>query len=657
MERKINRLNWLIGGAQGSGVDSAANMFAKACAFGGLHVYGQREYYSNIMGEHSYYQVRIADRLVHAAYDRTDLLVTFDTETVFLHALSVVPQGGVIYDPRLVETPLERLPSMDERTSEDLREFLAQQGRGETMGDLLQAAGERGARLYAVPYDELLQRLSEQLSQPASRLKKTTNTMAVAASCALLGYGVEWLEKALASVFHGKQKVIEVNVRAAELVYEHMAGQFEDDFVRKLEPLEATEPRIYLTGNQAVALGKVLAGCSVQTYYPISPATDESIYLEAHQVFQLDDQADDQEGGRPQQGALLVVQTEDEIAAINMAIGAAIAGARAATSTSGPGFSLMVEGLGFAGMNEVPVVITLYQRGGPSTGLPTRNEQGDLWFALHAGHGEAPRFLLASGDLEEAFYDAIRAFNWAERYQLPVIHLLDKSIASGSQTRPLYDASDVKIDRGRLLSDEEVARLSVDGAIQRFQFSEDGISPRTTPGTPGGISWLTSDEHDEWGHITENPVLRVRMMEKRMRKLETAAREIPESEKLNVFGDSDADTVILSWGSPKGAILEAMELLRDDGFSLRFVQVRLLWPLPAEEIARHLAPAKRRIAIENNFSGQLAGLVRQQTGISTEHLVVKYNGRPMTVDEIYEALREILTAEAPEERVVLTHGA
>jgi 2-oxoglutarate ferredoxin oxidoreductase subunit alpha len=318
----------------------------------------------------------------------------------------------------------------------------------------------------------------------------------------------------------------------------------------------------------------------------------------------------------------------------------------------------MVEGLGFAGINEVPLVITLYQRGSPSTGLPTRSEQGDLSFALHAGHGEFPRIVLASGDLEEAFYDAIHAFNWAERYQLPVIHLLDKSLASGSQTCPVFDVSGVRIDRGRLLTEteEELAKTGGNGAYKSFQFSETGVSPRVALGTRGGISWRTSDEHDEWGHITEDPVTRVRMMDKRMGKLETAAREIPLELKLNLFGNPEAETVILSWGSPKGAILEALESLQEEDMDARFVQARLLWPLPSDEIAKHLAPARLKIAIENNFSGQLARLVREQTGIAMDHLIVKYNGRPMSVDEVYDALKRIITQRTPK-KVVLTHGA
>ena len=650
-EQRVNRLSWLIGGAQGSGVDSAASMFAKACAFGGLHVYGQREYHSNIMGEHSYYPIRVSDRPVRAVSSCVDLLVTFDAETAFLHALSVVPGGGVIYDPKLASTPIDRVPTMEARAREDLKKFLEEQGVGDTLEDLLAIVRDRGVQLYPIPYDELIQKLSKETGEPLSRLKKTTNTLAVAASCALLQYGIEWLEKALSDVFRGKQKVIDLNVKAAELAYQHIADESEDAFPIRLEPIATDEPRLLITGNQAVALGKLVAGCTFQTYYPISPATDESTYLEAHQMFALKGSE-----GQQQQGAIVVVQTEDEISAINMAIGAAIAGARAATATSGPGFSLMVEGLGFAAINEVPVVITLYQRGGPSTGLPTRTEQGDLWFAVFAGHGEGPRLVLASGDPEEAFYDAIRAFNWAEKFQMPVIHLMDKSLASATQTQPLFDLAGVRLERGKLLTEDEVTQLSEDGAIRRFRLTDDGISPRTRPGIRDGISWLTSDEHDEWGHITEDPVIRDRMMEKRLKKLETAAREISSAEKLNVFGDPNAEIVIVSWGSPKAAVLEAIDRLQGEDLSVKFIQVRLIWPLPADEVMEHLKAAKLKIAVENNFSGQLAKLIQMQTGLAFDHLIVKYNGRPMAVEELYEALKAAIAHKAPE-KVVLTHGA
>ncbi|MDW8111400.1 MAG: 2-oxoacid:ferredoxin oxidoreductase subunit alpha [Candidatus Bipolaricaulota bacterium] len=638
--QRVNDLAWLIGGAQGSGVDSAANLFAKACAFGGLHVYGQREYYSNIMGEHSYYQVRVSARPVRATRSHTDVLVSSDAETVFLHAPSVVPGGAIVYDPKLTETPLSKVAALEHRARHDIERYLSSKNLPVTMGGMLQDAESRGVKLYPIPFDELLQKMTGgQLTQLA-QAKRMANAMAVAASCAILGYEIKFLEQALENIFHGKKKVVEANLKACNLAYEYVAQKFKQDFFIQLEPLQTTEFRLYITGSQAVALGKLAAGCTMQTYYPISPATDESVYLESHELFETRDGT----------GAILVVQTEDEIAAITMATGAALAGARAATSTSGPGFSLMVEALGWAGINEVPVVVTLYQRGSPSTGMPTRHEQGDLRFVLHAGHGEFPRIVIASGDLEECFYDEIRAFNYAEKYQLPVVHLLDKSIASSSQTQKPYDLQRARIERGLLLHDAQTDNY------KRFLYTETGISPRTALGTPGGIFWNTGDEHDEWGHITEDPVERIQMMEKRAKKLEIAAREIPLEEKMNIFGDPNAELMLLSWGSPKGAILDALEALWAEKLSVCFVQCRLLSPLPSDDLKKLLERAKRRACIENNYSGQFAGLVREATGIAMDHLILKFNGRPITMDEVYQSVKQILLGRALR-RMVLTHGA
>ncbi len=634
-----NSLAWLVGGAQGSGVDSAANLFAKACAFGGLYVYGQREYYSNIMGEHSYYQVTVSDRPVRSTRSYTDILVSADAETVFLHALTVKPNGALVYDPKLIDTTVSKVAALEHRARHDIQHYLQSRDLDETLGGMLQDAQARGVRLYPVPFDELLQKMMGEKAPQLAQAKRLANAMAVAASCAIVRYDIKLLERALEDIFHGKKKVIELNLRACELAYEYIIKNFTQDFPITLEPIKASESRIYVTGNQATALGKLAAGCTVQTYYPISPATDESTYLEAHQVFER----------HGERGAIVVVQVEDEIAAITMATGAALAGARAATSTSGPGFSLMVEALGWAGINEVPVVVTLYQRGSPSTGLPTRHEQGDLRFVLHAGHGEFPRIVLASGDLEECFYDEIRAFNYAEKYQLPVIHLLDKALASSSQTSPIFDPLKGRIDRGVLVSD-------LSDGYKRFAYTESGISPRTILGTPNGIFWNTGDEHDEFGHITEDPVERVRMMDKRAKKLEIAAREISLSEKLNIFGDPDSELVLVSWGSPKGAILDALEVLHAEKHSVCFVQCRLLSPLPSDDLKRLLERAKRRACIENNYSGQFAGLVREQTGIAMDHLILKFNGRPITRDEVYHSVKEILSGKAPR-RMVLTHGA
>src|SRR5256712_10664788 len=415
------------------------------------------------------------------------------------------------------------------------------------------------------------------------------------------------------------------------------------------------ERRALMTGAQAIGLGKVLGGMRVQTYYPITTASDESEYIEANQIVNVRepaaDPAEEESDVARETGSVLVMQTEDEIAAVTMAIGAALTGARSATCTSGPGFCLMMEGIGWAGINEVPLVITLYQRAGPSTGMPTRHEQGDLRFALHAGHGDSPRIILASGDFEEAFHDGAKAFNYADRYQTTVIHLVDKALANSNGTMPMFDPDRVRIDRGDLITNGWSGR----DPYKRFALTESGISPRAVIGHPGTMFWNTGDEHDEMGHITEDPVLRNLMMEKRERKLELAAREIPESEKVNFFGDRTAETVIVSWGSTKGSILDAMDALHAEGIKLGFLQIRLANPFPVEAVTRALARAKAIVNIEMNFGAHMGGLIREKTGIEPTHHVLKYNGRPMSSTELVEALRAIAKGKAPRKQV-LTHG-
>jgi 2-oxoglutarate ferredoxin oxidoreductase subunit alpha len=434
-----------------------------------------------------------------------------------------------------------------------------------------------------------------------------------------------------------------MNILAFRTAYEYARANFPDGFGHKLQKIDAAEKRVFISGNQAVALGKVLGGCRVQTYYPITPAADESEYLEVHEVLKL--KTDDGKG------AVVVIQTEDEIAAITMASGAVLTGARAATSTSGPGFSLMVEGLAWAGNNEVPVVITYYQRGAPSTGLPTRHGQDDLRFAIHAGHGEFARVVLASGDIRESFYDAASAFNFAEKYQLPVIHLIDKALGNSSQTYAFFDSNQFKIQRGDILDETKLQ-----GEYKRFKFTESGVSPRVLLGTKNGIHWYTGDEHNEFGHISEESFNRTMMVEKRMKKLEMIDKDVPIEEKVNFFGDKNAKNLIVSWGSPKGAILEAMNKLAEEGFSLGFIQVRMVHPLPKEYLANALKDAEKIIDVEMNYSGQLGGIIREKTGIPMGFYILKWNGRPMTTTEAYDALKLILLDKAPN-RQVLTYGS
>jgi len=362
-----------------------------------------------------------------------------------------------------------------------------------------------------------------------------------------------------------------MNVTAVDYAYDYAQKTFNvNDFKYKLEKLDNSEPRIFLTGNQAVAMGKVLGGCRVQTYYPITPAADESEYLESHQILKT----------RKGEEAIVVLQTEDEIAAVNSASGACLAGARAATSTSGPGFSLMAEGLGWAGNNEVPLVITYYQRGGPSTGQPTRHCQQDLRFAMHAAHGEFARIILASGDIKECFFDAAEVFNLAEKYQVPVIHLLDKAMANCSQTYPVFDYASFKINRGAIVGEKELEGKE----YKRFRFTETGVSPRAFLGTKNAVQWYTGDEHNETGNINEEPIIRRKMMDKRVGKLDLIDKEVPLEMKVNFFGDKDSENLVVGWGSPKGAIIEALNQLKEEGLSLGYLQVRMIHPLPSAYI-------------------------------------------------------------------------
>jgi 2-oxoglutarate ferredoxin oxidoreductase subunit alpha len=637
----IDSINWMAGGAQGAGVDTAANIFGKACGYGGLYVFGRREYHSNIKGLHSYFHLRVAKQDILANVNDVNLLAAFDAETVVRHSQEVVPDGGIIVDAMDKSLKILDIPTLPPEFKVEFQKYMKDNGIGETIKDVLDFAQSRKVQVFPVPYRALLAKIGKALNiSQLSKITRMINVLTIGVSFALFKYDKSLVEKAIRTMFH--PKIGEMNVTALNHAYEYAERTFEGDFKHKLEKIPVTEERIFLTGNQAVAMGKVLGGCRVQTYYPITPAADESEYLEAHEILKT----------RGEDEAIIVVQTEDEIAAINSASGACLAGARAATSTSGPGFSLMAEGLSWAGHSEVPVVITYYQRGAPATGLPTRHGQADLRFAMHAGHGEFPRIILASGDIKECFYDAATAFNFAEKYQMPVIHLIDKAMANCSQTYPVFEYGGFKIDRGSLLTEKDLEGKE----YKRFQFTETGVSPRAALGTKNALMWYTGDEHNESGHISEEPFNRILMMEKRMKKLDLVDQEVPAEEKMNFYGDKDSENVVISWGSPKGAIIESINLLKEEDLSLGFLQLRMLHPLPIEAVKRKIAGRKRVIDIEDNYTGQLGGIIREKTGISPKYYILKYTGRPTSTTEVYHALKAIITENAPE-RQVLTFGS
>jgi len=636
----------MAGGAQGSGVDLGANVFARACCYGGLQVYGKREYHSNIKGLHSYFHVRVSTKEVGADVDRVDLLAAFDAETIVRHIWEIPPNGGVIADKDVLETKIDGIQTLTPSFKAEFQKKLEDRNaKVETIGDLLEDAKKSGVKTYVVPYMEILKQIAEEIhEEKLSRLTRMKNILALGASFGLVNYDKSEVEKALEMVFGKRPQILKMNLLALDKAYEYARRNFGEDFGFQLKTVHTNEERILLQGTQAVALGKLMGGCRFQTYYPITPAADESEYLEENEILEL--------VSGQSSSSIIVMQTEDEIAAINMASGAALTGTRAATSTSGPGFSLMVEGLSWAGNNEVPVVINHYQRGAPATGLPTRHGQGDLRFVMHAGHGEFPRIVLCSGDIRECFYDAARTFNYAERYQTPVIHLIDKALANSNKSYSIFDTRLVMVERGQMLTEEDSKGMD----YKRFQFTPSGVSPRAVLGTPGIIFWNTGDEHDELGNINEEPTNRTLMVDKRMKKLDMADKEIPLEERINFFGDPEATTTVVSWGSPKGAILETMERLGQEGYKMNFIQVRMPLPLPRDYLAEKLGKAQIKIDVEGNYTAQLAGVIREETGVAMDYFVLKWNGRPMSADEVYEAMKLIVQRKAPK-RQVLTHGA
>src|SRR5881296_1536536 len=642
----------MTGGPQGSGVDSSANIFAGACVLGGLWTFGLREYYSSIKGPHSYFEVRVNSDKIRSHVNNVDVLATFDAETLIRHAEEVASGGGILYDPTFSNIEIDKVDTIETPVVLRIKARLAKQGLPGTVAGILDESRKRGVNLFPINYNDIIAKTAAQIGEhQLSKLSRIVNVLSVSASFAILGFDENFLNQSIARAFAGKKKVVEMNEIGAKLAYDAAKSQLKQPFPFQLQPIQ-NQPRLLLMGVEAVALGKLVGGCRVQTYYPITPAADESEFLESHGNFDISG------GDNPgQKGSILVTQTEDEIAAITMATGAALTGARAATSTSGPGFSLMVEGLGWAGMNEVPLVITHYQRGGPATGQPTRHEQGDLKFVLSAAHGEFPRIVLCSGDMEESFYDAIRIFNYAERFQMPAIHLIDKSLANSSATIPQLRSDMVPIQRGKLINDGHQSEGN--GEYHRFAFSDDGVSPRAVLGMPGYRFWNSGDEHDTIGHIEEDPDNRIKMMTKRMTKLETAAHEIPEEEKFNFFRSSkkQADVTLVSWGSTKGPILDAIRMLDKDGIGVEFLQIRLASPFPTERVREKLAGAKLVIDIEQNYSGQMAAVIAEKTMIDIENKILKFNGRPMSQDEIYQGVKQIISNPSQNKRVMLTHGA
>ena len=565
-------LNVMIAGEAGQGVQSVGFMLAKAFVRGGFQVFADQDYESRVRGGHNFFRLRVSENEVGAISEAVDILLALNQESIELHRRDLLPGGVILFNKEKAEA---------------------------LSGD--------GA-LFGVP----LERLAEE--KGGNRLM--ANTVALGVALGLVGYDPEILASVLREHF-GTGESGEGNVRAAAAGYEYARENFKAAFKQSLNPLSDTR-RMLINGNEAIALGAIAAGCTFMAAYPMTPTTSIMEYLAS--------KADDL--------GMVVVQPEDEISAINMIIGAAFAGARAMTATSGGGFCLMVEGLGLAGMTETPIVVVLGQRAGPAIGLPTRTEQGDLYFAIHASHGEFPRAVLAPATVEDAFWLTIKAFNLAEKYQLPVILLTDQHLASSYSTVDRFDISKVSIDRGLLLTKEGIART---GEYKRHQITPSGISPRALPLEGGALVITDSDEHDEEGHLIEDAETRTKMMLKRLRKLDGLKGEIG---RPRIYGPEKAQNTLIGWGSTYEALKEAVEMLQGQGLDVNLLHLNELWPFPAEAVSALLDNARRSFVVESNATGQLARLIREETGTKVTGSILKFDGRPFTPALIISELKK-----------------
>lgn len=579
-----SELTWMVGGQQGEGIESTGYVLSAGLNRLGYHIYGYRTFSSRIKGGHTNFRIRIATRRVLANSDHVDVLIAFDRDSVRRNAAQLTPGAVVVID--------------DEEAHPQLPE-----------------AGD-GVRVLGVPLTGIARDVGGVIMK---------NMVGAGASAALLGLPVDAFDDLIAERFGSKgEKVVEANRRAFRAGYERLAGQAACSDLR----LEAGDGRrrYTMTGDDAAGFGALVGGCRLIAAYPITPASDIMHWL----VPKL-----------PQFGGV-VVQTEDEIAAITLAVGAGYAGVRAMTATSGPGFSLMMEALGYAGMIEAPVVIVDVQRAGPSTGMPTKHEQSDLFEMLYGSHGDLPRIVLAPATAEECFYGAAEAFNLAERYQTPVILAMDLAVGLAIQTVDDLDFSRVKIDRGLVAAPEELGPEDAD--FKRYRFTDSGISPRSLPGMPGGLHLATGLEHDETGHITEDRRNRVRMTDKRLRKFQSV--ELNDAIPPVTFDGPEApDLLLLGWGSTYGPLAEARERLERQGASVAHGHIRLLEPLPAGVLASRIAQARRVVVVENNARGQLARLLRQEIGTADKdrlHSVLKYDGTPFLPSEIVRECEAML---------------
>ena len=577
--------NWAIGGEAGDGIDSTGKIFAQALSRAGRHVFTSKDFASRIRGGYTAYKVRTAIDPVQSVVDRLDVLIALTQRTIDENLDELHDGSVIIYD-----------------------------GDRSTMADVEIPEGMVGL-------DVPLKALAEEAGGAIMR-----NVVALGAACAVADFPIENLDSALQKRFGGKgEAIVENNKKAARAGLEYVHEEFDHEFDYDLETTD--NDYVLLNGDQAIGMGAIAAGCRFYAGYPITPATDVMEYLT----------------GRIERYGGHVVQAEDELAAINLALGAARAGARSMTATSGPGIDLMTETFGLVATSETPLVIVDVMRSGPSTGMPTKQEQGDLNMMLYGGHGEIPRFVVAPTSIDECFWKTVEAFNFAEKYQVPVYVAADLAMAVTEQTfsPETFDMDKVEIDRGKVVDDDSIDEwLDEKGRFQPHALTDDGISPRAFPGTAQGAHMSTGLEHDELGRRTEDTEMRVEQVDKRERKVQTAKET--EDFSPREFGNPDSDTLVISWGSNEGALIEALDFLEADGIDVRLLSVPYMFPRP--DLTDDIEAADEVIVVECNATGQFADVVEHDT-LTRVKRINKYDGVRFKADELADDIKATLEEE------------
>lgn len=578
MKNNFDSFTWKIGGEAGYGIMSSGLIFGKACLRSGYFVCDQSEYPSLIRGGHNTYTVRVSQNEIFSIIKPIDFLVALNKDAVLFHQKELSKGAKIILN-------------MDKVNSKEVHSKIK-------------------AKIYPVPLISLARKIGGQ--------EIMMNNVALGASFYLLGGDFEVLESTIKDVFL-KLEVANLNIKAARAGFDYVKENFDQSKNTILRKRKIKRKLLLLSGSESICLGAVKAGCKFFAAYPMTPINPMISYLAAK---------------GPEKG-LVYKQPEDEISGINMAIGAAFVGVRSMVATSGGGFSLMVESYGLSGMTETPLVIVEGQRPGPGTGLPTLGGQGDLRFVLHAAQDDFLRIVLAPGDAAESFWLTIKAFNLAEKYQTPVIILTDKHLAEGHFWMDFPDTSKVKIERGNLLLSKIKAK-----EYQRYQLTASGISPRAMVQKGGFVFRANSDEHGSKGFSEESVENRKAQMEKRMRKLKTCQKEIPNPK---IYGEKGAKITLVGWGSSKGFILEAQKILDKEKIQTQFLHLNFLNPLPEKFLERFFDKTKedKTLMVEQNYAAQCSGLIREKIGFKIKNHLLKYDGRPFLPEEIAERVKKI----------------